>query len=283
MAALALEQTRPGAARHRARDHGLDQRDHGVALVVARCDSAVALSQLDLPARSRLCEESRPGTRSLSHGMGRAAPWRGRVCAQRRREAEHPGPGAGPPELPGPRRVYRCASNMSTGAPGALVYLSAWTSIAGGSSAGVSRTLASPPSTPWSPRSWSNRRTPPRGACSGSSTTAPPTAALQPRVASPSGGRISSSFICRFTPVGSIRLRLCSRSSSGRSSRLTCSNRCSSWRMPFLDLRRPTKPSPNLGLEVHAAGSRSPAGSARTRTNEDLRLKYVTEFPNKRT
>ena len=125
-------------------------RVHRAPLAGRRRAQALAAPVLDLPPRPALRAQGRPRPGPLRSGVweGRAAR-RGRVRAQRRREARRPGPHAAstPPCPPGPGG--RCGPRASTTAAAPWPTWPPTTSTAPRSSAGASR----PPASCRSPRS----------------------------------------------------------------------------------------------------------------------------------
>ena len=92
--ALARPGSRPG--RGRAGHRRLDLGHHDLAVALGRCHPSLAAPQLDLPPRSRLRGQSRPGARPLSAAFRRRSAWPGRLHCLRRREDLHPLPTTSP-------------------------------------------------------------------------------------------------------------------------------------------------------------------------------------------
>ena len=156
---------------------------HGPPVAGQRRDQTLAAPVLDLHPRPRLRGQGRPGARPLRPDLGRRAARRRRVRDLRRREDLHPGPLPLPPHPApgqGPHDAGRARvrARRRAGLPGRLRR----------PPRPGDRPLRSPP--PGSSRSPAGRPghdrtspTPRTSGCSGSSTTAPPTAADRHRSA----------------------------------------------------------------------------------------------------
>ena len=121
--ALVAGRVAAGSVGPRAR--GADQRRHAVALAQPGRAPALAPSQLDLPARSRVRRQGGPDPGSVRTALAGGAARAPGLRPVRRREDQHPSPARRHPTLPPrPGRPMHVEHEYERG--GAWAYLAAW-------------------------------------------------------------------------------------------------------------------------------------------------------------